>query len=289
VALVRNASLPDQQVWLKTLATLAQELADHPDHPYASPLLTIVGPVARPDRVANWYEVLPRVWYTGTNADHYTRPCRLTHRPLITIEPLDDTGGLDARLKALTGYRWAVFTSRHTVAAVFARLAVLGLDARAFAGVSIASVGRATAADLESRGLRADLVASPESSEGLVAAFAADAKLLAKNCPIFLPCSDLALPTIERGLGHLGAKVDKVVAYRNVSVESSPGLDLSLLDEVVLTSPSTARAFARWFPSPPDRLLLVPIGAATVRALNELFPGRPLGESLLDRIPTEAL
>jgi uroporphyrinogen III methyltransferase/synthase len=288
VALVRNASLPDQQVWLKTLAGLRDELADRPDHPYASPLLTIVGPVARPDRVANWYEVLPRVWYTGTNADHYTRPCRLTHRPLISIEPLVDPSALDARLGALSGYRWALFTSRHTVAAVFSRLGALGLDARAFGPVSVAAVGRATAADLESRGLRPQLVASPESSEGLVAAFGADPTLLAKNCPVFLPCSDLASPTIERGLTNLGAKVDKVVAYRNVPVDEAPAVDLRLFDEVVLTSPSTARAFARWFPSPPDRLLLVPIGAATVRALNELFPGRPLGESLLDRTPSEA-
>jgi uroporphyrinogen III methyltransferase/synthase len=289
VALVRNASLPDQQVWLKTLGGLAEELAARPDHPYASPLLTIVGPVARPERVANWYEVLPRVWYTGTNVDHYTRPCRLTHRPLVAIQPLDDPRALEERLRHLAGFSWAVFTSRHTVAAVFGRLQALGLDARAFVGVRVAAVGRATAADLASRGLRADLVASPESSEGLVEAFTAAPSLLTPKARVFLPCSDQASPTIERGLTALGAVVDKVVAYRNVAVDTPPaGVDPALLDEVVLTSPSTARAFARWFPSPPDRLVLVPIGAATARALNDLFPGRPLGDPLLDPSPTEA-
>jgi uroporphyrinogen III methyltransferase/synthase len=290
VALIRNVSLPDQRVWLKTLGGLREELAGFADrgeeHPYASPLLTVVGPVVRPTRVANWFENLPRIWYTGTNPDHFQRPSRLLHRPLIEIRPLDETAALDARLKDLKPYRWALFTSRYTVDAVFARLDALGLDARAFAGVQIAAVGRATARDLAAHGLRADLVAHPESSVGLVTAFtegAGSGPLAGRGDRVLLPCSDQALPVIERGLSALGADVDKVVAYRNVAVEvCPPGVDLELLDEVVLTSPSTAKAFARFFPAPSARVTLVPIGAQTTKALNELFPGRVLGEALLE-------
>ena len=288
VALIRNVSLPDQRVWLKTLGGLRDELAELAargvPHPYESPLLTVIGPVVRPTRVANWFENLPRIWYTGTNPDHFLRPARLLHRPLIEIRPLEDPSALDARLSDLQPYRWALFTSRYTVQAVFARLDALGLDARVFAGVSVAAVGRATARDLAAHGLRADLVAQPESSVGLVKAFAEDAGPLAKQGDrMFLPCSDQALPVIERGLTALGALVDKVVAYRNVPVEACPpGIDLGLLDEVILTSPSTAKAFARFFPAPPARLTLVPIGGQTTKTLNELFPGRPLGEALLE-------
>ncbi len=288
MALVRNASLPDQRVWLKTLGGLRDELAALPqgaEHPYASPLLTIIGPVVRPTRVANWFESLPRIWYTGTNPDHFSRPARLLHRPLIEIQPLSDTTDLDSRLRDLRPYRWALFTSRYTVQAVFDRLEALGMDARALAGVKVAAVGRSTARDLAARGVRADLVAQPESSVGLVRAFgeAPAGPLVGSGDRVFLPCSDQALPIIENGLAALGAAVDKVVAYRNVAVEACPpGVELDLLDEVVLTSPSTAKAFARFFPAPPDRLSLIPIGAQTAKALNELFPGRPLGEALLE-------
>jgi uroporphyrinogen III methyltransferase/synthase len=290
VALIRNVSLPDQRVWLKTLGGLKEELAGYEargeEHPYASPLLTVIGPVVRPTRVANWFENLPRIWYTGTNPDHFQRPARLLHRPLIEIRPLDDASVLDTRLKDLKPYRWALFTSRYTVDAVFARLEALGLDARAFAGVLVAAVGRATARDLASHGLRADLVAHPESSVGLVAAFTegqGNGPLAGTGDRVFLPCSDQALPVIERGLTALGAVVDKVVAYRNLAVDvCPPGIDLELLDEVVLTSPSTAKAFARFFPAPPERLTLVPIGAQTAKTLNELFPGRVLGDALLE-------
>ena len=64
--------------------------------------------------------------------------------------------------------------------------------------------------------------------------------------------------------------------------QAPPGIDLTTLDEVVLTSPTTARAFAKFFPDPPFTLELVPMGAQTVKALTELFPGRKLGEPLLD-------
>jgi len=286
VALIRGASLPEQRVWLKTLGGLRDELAElsrrGERHPYASPLLTVIGGVVRPTRVANWFETLPRIWYTGTNPDHFAKAARLLHRPLIEIRALDDARELDARLNDLAGYRWALFTSRYTVGAVFDRLAALSLDARAFAGIKIAAVGRATARDLAERGLRADLVSRPESSTGLVAAFT-DGKLVAAGDRVFLPCSDQALPVIERGLAALGANVDKVVAYRNVPVDVlPPGIELELLDEVVLTSPSTAKAFARFFPAPSERLTLTPIGAQTAKTLNELFPGRALGEALLE-------
>jgi len=286
VALVRNASLADQRVWLKTLGGLDAELRSQADHPYASPLLTIIGPGARASRVSNWFEAQPRVWYTGTNPDHFDRPVRLVHRPLIEIRALADPSALDEALGRLAGYQWAVFTSRYTVDAVFGRLGALGRDARAFAGLKVAAVGRATARDLAARGLRADLVPDLESSEGLVAAFSAPQagrpSLVGPGERVFLPCSDLALPVISTGLAALGAQVDKVIAYRNDPVEvCPPGIDLDQLDEVVLTSPSTARAFARFFPNPPARLVLVPMGGQTVRALTELFPGRPLGASIL--------
>lgn len=302
VALVHNASLPDQKMWISTLGQLREEIGDREDHPYRSPLLVFIGPNVRLGRLANWYQTLPLVWYTGTNPDHFTKKVRLIHQPLIRISPLSDWTAADAGLRALPQYDWAIFTSRYTVDFVFDRLTELGLDTRLFAGVRVAAVGQATARELAKRGLRADLVPVVESSEGLVRAFRegaggqtsrGDQQTTPAESPIptssplanqriFLPCSDKALPVIQAGLTELGAQVDRVIVYQNVPVETAPDIPLEDLDEVVLTSPSTARAFAGFFPVLPARLTLTPMGAQTRRALLELFPGRPLGPALLN-------
>lgn len=269
IALIHNASLPDQRVWRSTLDRLAAGPMDFP-----SPLLIIIGEVVKPGSRRNWFEERPLVWYTGTNPDHFDRRARVLHLPLIEIRPLADYGPVDDKLNRLGDYDWTIFTSRYTVRYVLERLTELGLDARAFSGQKIAAVGRATARELEGRGLMADLIPELESSEGLVALFKAEA---VPKGAIFLPCSELALPVIERGLTELGHRVDKVTVYRNVPRESAPAVDLAYVDEVVFTSPSTVRVFQSFFPSPPARLKLTPIGDQTRRVLAGQYPGHLIG------------
>jgi len=277
VALVRNASLPDQQVWIRSLGDLRDELAARPEHPYGSPLLAFIGPVVRPDRASSWFDRLPRVWYTGTDPTPELAPARRICRPLIEIRPVEDPSALDSVLTSLRSFRWVVFTSRHAVKAAFDRLDALGFDTRWFSGAKVAAVGRTTALALVGHGLRADLVPEVETAKGLLEALA-QGSVLAPGSRVWLPCSDQAPPTLENGLTALGARVEKTVAYHNVEVElCPPDIDLEALDQVILTSGSTARAFARFFPTPPAGLLLIPRGESTARVLGELFPGRPQG------------
>src|SRR5919201_4236569 len=68
------------------------------------------------------------------------------------VPPADNYVALDAALRQLATFDWAVFTSVNGVVHVWERLAVLGLEAGAFATVRLAAVGRATAAALTTRG-----------------------------------------------------------------------------------------------------------------------------------------
>lgn len=183
-----------------------------------------------------------------------------------------DTALLDEALHRADSFDWIVFTSRHGVAAVTARLPEPPQGTRA------AAVGRATAAVLKQHGWPVDLIPAEPSAAGLVAAFAASD--LARGARILYPASSRALPTLAAGLAQLGAEVTTVEAYRTVS-----GVALDVEDcrswiardgvgAVTFASPSAVvelesalgkEDFARLLGNAPA----VAIGPTTARALTE--------------------
>lgn len=120
-----------------------------------------------------------------------------------------DTVRLDEALSRARSFDWIVFTSRHGVAAVTARLSAPP------SGVRTGAVGRATASVLKQHGWPVDLLPREPSAAGLVAAFAASGA--ARGARILYPASSRALPTLAAGLTQLGAEVMTVEAYRTVS------------------------------------------------------------------------
>ena len=159
--------------------------------------------------------------------------------PLIEIRPPLDCGPLDRALSRLSEYDWLVFTSSNAVEAVAERRAVLGLVG---ALPKVAVVGPATrdALALAFGGVTPDLEPVQEHrAEGLLHAFAS---WDLSGRKVLLPLSARARDTLASGLGHRGALVDTVIAYRT---EQPQGLGEELrtlldrgLDLVVLASPS---------------------------------------------------
>ncbi|HEV2443378.1 MAG TPA: uroporphyrinogen-III synthase [Steroidobacteraceae bacterium] len=183
-----------------------------------------------------------------------------------------DTARLDEALSRADSFDWMVFTSRHAVAAVTARLAAPP------SGLRTAAVGRATASVLRQHGWRVDLLPGEPSAAGLVAAFAASGT--ARGARILYPASSRALPTLATGLRQLGAEVTMVEAYRTVSetaldVESCRSwIARRGVGAVTFASPSAVAElesalgkedFARLLGSAPA----VAIGPSTARALTE--------------------
>src|SRR5919197_6547933 len=133
------------------------------------------------------------------------------------VPPTDNYVALDAALRQLATFDWVVFTSVNGVIHVWERLAVLGLEAGAFASVRLAAIGPATTAALTARGLEPAVV--PEHS-------VAEALLKAIPHPVgqrfLLPLADLARDTLPVGLQAAGAEVVAVPAYSTVQAEPSP-------------------------------------------------------------------
>jgi uroporphyrinogen-III synthase len=193
-----------------------------------------------------------------------------------------DTARLEEALSRAESFDWIVFTSRHGVAAVTARLP--GPPA----GVRIAAVGRATASVLKQHGWPADLVPGEHNAAGLVAAFAASGR--AHGARILYPASSRALPTLATGLMQLGAEVTTVEAYRTASGSAldiddcRSWIERQGIGAVTFASPSAVvelesalgkEDFARLLAAAPA----VAIGPTTARALTERGYTPALAES----------
>lgn len=186
-----------------------------------APAAIVVGEVARLHERLNWFETLPlfgrRIMVTRTRAQAGGLSARLAELgaypleiPTIEVRRLDHFGDLDSCLHSLSDYDWIVFTSANAVRAVCDRLIEIGMDSRAFHGLRVAVVGKATASVLLSKGVKADLVPASAVSrrlgEELVEQGIAGRKVL-------LPRSAIASDELPRMLSVGGAVVRNVDAY----------------------------------------------------------------------------
>gem|GEM_PF-3969000 len=118
----------------------------------------------------------------------------------------------------LSSVRAVAFASAHAVDALLAALADRGLDARALAGLRLAAVGSATAAQLAARSLRADLV-----GDGGGAALAADIVAAGWQGPILLPVALGGRPELAEALRVAGIEPIVVDAYETLVDEGALG------------------------------------------------------------------
>jgi uroporphyrinogen-III synthase len=159
--------------------------------------------------------------------------------PLVAVEPLQG-GPLE-----LSGYDRLCLTSRHGVAALFAR---------GFTGAlpPVAVVGPGTAEALRAQGVEPDVVAGLSTQEGLAAAVRRPAGR------VLFAGAEGARDVLARELG-----ADFVPLYRTVELRPAAFPEAEL---VVLASASAARAFAAF-----GRVLpVVSIGPVTSAAAREL-------------------
>jgi uroporphyrinogen-III synthase len=162
---------------------------------------------------------------------------------VATLEavPPEDVGPLDAALRGLHRYHWALFTSANAVRFVADRLAALGLSPpQALEGVRVGSVGPATSSAIRERLPGVAVSLEPESefrAEGLIAALGD-----VSGQAILFPCSDKARDELPITLEARGARVDSVLAYRTlVPADLGPRLAACLddgVDLVTFASPS---------------------------------------------------
>ena len=248
VALVSQGTTPSQRAVVGTLDDIVDRVAGEDIGP---PVVAVIGDVVTLRDHLAWFDNRPlfgrRVLVTRTREQAGELSSLLSRQgavpielPTIEVRPLDDYALLDQALGSLERFDWVVFASANAVDAVFARLATMGLDSRAYGGVKVAAVGQATGAKLRSHGIEPDLVPSGYSSRDLVDGFAGQDM---RNARVLLPRADIAPDTLSRGLAGLGAVVKEVTAYSTATPASARAEAADLLesgiDGATFTSSST--------------------------------------------------
>ena len=277
------ASLPTQRTVDGTVATL-----DGMGRELAGPLVVTVGSGASQRGKLSWWEsralygwrlLIPQ---TRDSADDLVSLLRshgaICERvPTIAVEPPRTPAQIERAVKGLVDgrYQWVVFTSANSVRAVWEKFTEFGLDARAFSGVKLACVDRASADALRLRGIEADLVSTSEAlSVGLLEEFPDFDEILDPVNRVLLPRADIATETLAEGLRERGWEVDDVTAYRTVRAAPPPApvreaIKTGGFDAVLFTSASTVRNLVGIAGKPHARTIVACLGPKTAETARE--------------------
>lgn len=189
--------------------------------------------------------VLTRADNTSMRAALEARGARCIDYPCIAHQPLATTVSGD--------YTWVVFTSPR---------AVQYTDLSQVRAEHIASVGRATTAALQRKGLNVDLSPDPhhQDAEGLLQVFPRG------DGAVLLPRSAKGRAVLPKGLRAKGWEVTDHATYTTVlgpgGTEPIDGADV-----VCFTSPSTVQGFLTLAGAPPAGAKIASIGPVTTRTL----------------------
>ncbi len=127
--------------------------------------------------------------------------------PTIKILPATNSPELDDALKMFNQFDYLVLTSANAVEVFFDIATKKRLN---LSKIKIATVGKSTADECESVGIRVDILPDEFSSKGLIEKFY-DFNLVDKK--IFIPGSSLSSGELNLGLSELGAQVYSVPVY----------------------------------------------------------------------------
>ena len=172
-------------------------------------------------------------------------------------------------------FQWVIFNSANSVRAVTERLALLGLDSRAFSGLRIAAVGADTVEALNNWGISPDLVPEGEQrGEALAAEFPAFDDLLDPINRILIPRAEIAVDALVTSVNELGWEVEEVIAHRTVRAAPPPAeirdaIKGGRFDAVVFSSASTVRNMVGIAGKPHVATVVAAVGPATVASCEE--------------------
>ncbi|HQM44063.1 MAG TPA: uroporphyrinogen-III C-methyltransferase, partial [Smithellaceae bacterium] len=253
VALIRNGSLPTQQVLAGMLSNIV--ILAHAND-FRPPAILVVGGVVDLRDTLRWFDNKPLfglgvvITRPERQADDLARllleqGANPISFPTIAIEPPDDWGELDKALKQLESYHWLIFTSANGVRFFFERLRQKEKDIRDLKGIKICCIGPATARQIEGKDIKVDLVPDEFIAEGILKSFSA---LNVRGKKILLPRAAQARDILLEGLKNQGAEVDVVTVYRTINSgrkkeEFMALLDTHEVDIITFTSSSTVTNF----------------------------------------------
>jgi uroporphyrinogen III methyltransferase / synthase len=160
--------------------------------------------------------------------------------PVIEIVPLDDFSELDHALHHLSRYDWLIFTSIHSVYALFVLWRTLAINP-APKHLQIAAIGPKTALCLAEYGMTPDFFPAEYTAEAVLSGLG---EVTGKR--FLLPQSDIARHTLANAIRVAGGIPDEIVVYRNIPAKpDSSAMDALCagVDVITFASPSSVKGF----------------------------------------------
>ena len=270
VAVVERGTHPGQRTIVDTLAGIAARAAADE---IRAPAITVVGPVAGLRETIAWLERRPlhgevvavtraRAQASGLAARLRELGAEVVETPAIRIEPRPLDGELLEAVRHIGDYALVCLTSPNGVRLLFDALAETGQDARALAGATLAAIGPGTAAELERRGLRADVLPERFVAEALVEALE---PIEVEGRQVLVARAAEARSVLPDALRERGAEVHELALYETVA-ESLGDAEREALERatyVTFTSSSTVRFLLESGVRPPETARVVSIGPVT--------------------------
>ena len=281
-ALIHRGTTPHQKILIGTLGNIVERARANDFKP---PAILVVGEVIALRETLRWFDTKP-LFGLGVVI---TRPVRQADDlakllaaqganpivfPTIAIEEPADWIEFDAAIDRIESYNWLIFTSANGVHFFFERLRQRGKDVRDLKGIKICCIGPATARQIESRGIRVDLVPEEFIAEGILKSFAA---MNITGQKILIPRAAKARDILPETLKKQGADVTVAATYRTVNSgrkkEELTGLiDEGDVDVITFTSSSTVANFVDIMGSDyalPEKVKIACIGPVTAQTAQK--------------------
>ena len=266
VMVISKGTCPQEKIVSGTLADIQQRIKENPLEP---PVLIVVGETLKFYREDRDTPRRTRILYTGTDPEQFRAYGEVIPFPMIEITPAKPTAGrIKTLLTNLSGYDIILFTSKFGVKYFFELLAREGYATKKLRPKIFVAIGQATAGALAKEGVSVALAASVETSEGLFQEMTE--KLELRGRKILFPRSVLPNPYLKQKLTGQGARVDELTVYDNTPPAKRPlPVPEATIDQVVFTSPSTARNFLAAYGAIPRYWKISSRGAVTSAFLRE--------------------
>ena len=164
--------------------------------------------------------------------------------PTIKIEKIENNTELENEINNIRDYTYLVLTSKNAVEIFFDKLEEMNLDTRALANLKVCAIGSATAKEIKSRGIIADIVPKAFVAESL---FDELKDKLTKEDNILIPRARNARDYLVDKLSEI-CTVKEVHTYESVIDTSKKDEILDILEKedldfITFASSSTVRNF----------------------------------------------
>ena len=286
VAVVRWGTRSDQVTLVSTLGKVAEEVRTQDIRP---PAVMVVGEVVKLRDKLSWYEKKPlfgvRVLVTRESIAGLEEldelGAELFAFPTIKVVDPKDFGPLDSSIKAITdGSKipdWLVLTSGNAVERFFRRHFELGFDIRDLKGIRVCAVGAKTAAKIEARGVRVDIIPEKFHAESLAEAIAKEHGGTLEGVRFLMPRAEAGREVFPEAVRKMGGVIEVPVAYRAEQPKQRPRRLMRFLQQgritvVTFTSGASFTNFMNMVDGACDLLKDVAIavmGPVTKKAVEE--------------------